>query len=122
MQQEKKLLLIGVMGAGKSTVGNTFLGHKAFEVRKDLNSCIAEFSHKGGVLFGDLNINTNVIISDTGGLDNIAAHVKALDGVQGIIFFHNACNQKLEMQTCSAVIVMVNTLTNKNNKDQIGQR
>eukprot|EP00957_Ditylum_brightwellii_P124598 9496337-Ditylum_brightwellii.AAC.1 len=121
------------MGAGKSTVASTFIGHEVFEVWKNPNSCIADFSHKGGVLFDDLKTNTNVIISDTGGLgdtkrrddkfaDNIAVHIKSLGGVHGIIFVHNACNQKMDMQTCNAMTTMVNTFTNKNNKDQIGQR
>lgn len=131
--QTKHLLLTGVTGAGKSTLGNTLLGQGAFQVGTDLDSCTGKASHAKGVLFGDSSSNTRVIVSDTGGLgdtegrdeeftDDVAAHVRSLGGAHGIIYVHNACNQKLDMQSRKTLAAMVNTLTNNTTKKEIGSR
>ena len=99
--QTKHLLLIGNMGHSKSTLSNELLNANVFKIGNELESCTSEVYFKKAMLFGDSNANIQVTVSDTYGLsdsygrnnqfvDDIAAHLKSIEGVHSVTFMHNA--------------------------------
>lgn len=108
--QKKRLIMLGVTGGGKSTLGNTLLDREAFKVGHTLDSCTTEIVYGDGYLFGSSNdYGVPIYVSDTGGLgdsegrdeefvDDIAAHVRAMKGVHGFVYVHNACETRLSEQ------------------------
>ena len=130
-QPRKEIILIGITGAGKSTLGNNLLGREVFTVGHTLDSTTEEALRVEDALFG--NDLVPVAVTDSGGFgdtkdrdavfaDQIAEHVRSLGGIHGIVFVHNACERRMNKQTQQSMHMLVETLTNEDNKKDIGPR
>ena len=119
----RSVLLIGVTGAGKSTIGNVLLGKDAvFEVGHTIESQTSKVSMAQSLLFGNRASRMSVSVIDSGGLgdtegrdedflDDIASYLRNNGGVHGVVYVHNACEQRLSYQSRKTLRLALDTLT-----------